>query len=137
MNIPYSICCFIKNGCMWLRNTAKCCCRSLNGTMMATLCLAVQLGGLYLPPNCTSGYFFSIVAKSMSVLLACMGPKSVGSSHIGRLLESFLLVLLISVVSLFKLSINLFKRMELCVDCDCSIITLLPIVWLLCILWFL
>lgn len=47
----------------------------LYGTMIATLSLAVQLGGKYLPPQYTSGNRFSTSTNSISVLFTGTGPE--------------------------------------------------------------
>lgn len=47
----------------------------LYGTIMATLCLAVQFGGIYRPPHWISGYLFSTKSNSNSVLLTGTGPR--------------------------------------------------------------
>lgn len=50
IKMPYSICCFIKNGWMFFRNMGKWSARSRYGTTMATRSRAAHSVGLYQPP---------------------------------------------------------------------------------------
>lgn len=51
IKMPYSICCFIKNGWMFLRKMGKWSGRSRYGTTMATRSRAAHSVGLYQPPS--------------------------------------------------------------------------------------
>lgn len=73
--IPYSICCFIRNGWMLARKIGKCCGRSRYGMMIATRSLALHSFGLYQPPGRNfPTKWDSITFISSSVVFTLMLP---------------------------------------------------------------
>lgn len=75
-NIPYSICCFIRNGWRLARKIGKCDARSRYGITMATRSRAVHSEGLNQPPGRSwAAYRASIFFNVSSVVFTSIGPS--------------------------------------------------------------